>query len=131
VSAKLVSRFAALYALLVLVVIGAGLGAYACYQLPSKASVRVARFHAREIAVLRRKQGDTNLTRLADKYLTEQAQAHGLGIVKIVVRRIAISGDTARVYMDATFTDGTSEQTQQLLIVFRRGVWQPTVIQQP
>lgn len=129
ISGKLVARFAALYAFLALVVIAAGLGAYAAYSMPSKASKRVVAFHAREIRVLREKQGDASLTRLADKFLGDQAAAHGYAIEKIVVTKVEQKGAEAKVHASVTLTDGLSSVTQQLVVVFRRNVWQAQVIE--
>lgn len=126
---KLVTRFAVIYAVLALVVIGSGLGAYAAYKMPSKASARIVRFHAGEIEQLRRNQGDANLTRLADKYLGDQAAAHGYAISKISITKVVEKGAEARVYANVTLTDGISETTQQLVVVFRRNLWQAQVIE--
>lgn len=85
------------------------------WRCTSAANHRVAHIEAQ--------LGDQNLTRLADKYIAQSAQAQGFAVVKIVVLRTETKGDSAKVTARVTLTDGTNQQTVELVVTFTRGVW--------
>jgi hypothetical protein len=113
---KTIRGLAAVYTLLFVCVIGAGLGAYATYSIHTvKAQVKAV-----QAAV-----GDQNLVRQADKAITQTAQQQGFGVIKIVVKSVKTDGDKASVDAVVTVTDGVSpNQTVELVVSFNRSTWQ-------
>lgn len=111
-----VRGIAAVYALLFLVVIASGFGAYAAYNIPQV---------KHDVKVVKQSMGDQNLTRLADKYIGDRAALIGMGVVKITVLSVAVKGDSATVVARVTFTDGTHQVTQTVKVELHRGIWNP------
>lgn len=107
-------RFAAIYALLAICLIGI---------IPGTIALGLAHSTRAKIAHVQEQLGDTNLTRLADKAITDAAQSQGLGVRKIVVRSVVSHGNAATVVARVTVTDGITEQTVDLRVTFQRGVW--------
>lgn len=112
---KTIRGFAIMYALLALVVIAAGLGAW---------SFRENHALARRVAHVQSELGDQNLTRLADRYIAQAAQAQGFAVVKIVeLKQVPKGPNEVRVYARVTVTDGVSNQTVELVVTVDRGIW--------
>lgn len=110
----LAARFVALYFALGIVTAGAAAGTYALASLPAV---------KHDVSAVQAQLGDTNLTRLADKYIAQAAQTQGFAVVKIVVLRTEQKGDEAKVTARVTVTDGVNQQTVELVVRFTRGVW--------
>ncbi len=117
-SPKTIRGFAVVYALLFLVVIGSGLGAYAAYNIPAI---------KHDVKVVKQSLGDQNLTRLTDEYVRRIAGAQGFAVDKLLVLKVVTKGDAAYVTVKATVVDAYgSSQTVTLLVTFKRGVWNAT-----
>lgn len=113
----LTARFVALYVALGIFGACAIAGAVALALTPSTRA---------QISHVQAQLGDTNLTRLADKYIAQQAQAQGFAVVKIVVLHTETHGNDAKVTARVTVTDGIQQQTVELVVSFTRGVWSAT-----
>lgn len=113
-SKYLAARFIVLYVALGVVVACsiAGVTAMALYPALSH-----------KVAHVQAQLGDTNLTRLADKYIGQKANDAGLAVTKIVVLHTDQKGDTAKVRARVTLTDGVTTQTVEVVVTFQRGVW--------
>lgn len=117
---KTIRGFAVVYALLFLVLIGSGLGAYAAYTLPSV---------KHDVAAVKASLGDQNLTRLANEYVKRIAAGQGFSVRKLTVLRVNApkGSDGATVTVRVTVADAVGVvQTLNLVVSFKRGVWQAT-----
>ena len=107
---------AAMYAILALVTVAAGFGAWAAYNIHG------VRGQVRHIQT---ELGDQNLTRIADRAIAQAAQQQGFAVVKIVeLRQVPKGADEVRVYARVTVVDPVGEQqTVELVVTLDRGVW--------
>lgn len=117
-SKYLTLRFVALYVALGIIGACSVAGAIALALTPTTRA---------KVAHVQSQLGDQNLTRLADKYIAEQMPT-GYSVVKIVVLRTDQKGDEAKVHARVTVTDGTNQQTVEVIVSFKRGVWNASSI---
>lgn len=112
---KTIKGFAAVYALLFLVVIGSGLGAYAAYNIrPVK----------QDMKTVKASLGDQNLSRVATEYVTRIAAAQGFTVRKLTVLKVATKTDTATVTVRVALVDTAGMvQTLTLAVSLKRGLW--------
>lgn len=116
-SKYLTARFVALYV---------ALGIFGACSIAGAVALAFTPSTRAQVAHVQEQLGDTNLTRLADKYIAQAAQAQGFAVVKIVVLRTEQKGDAAKVTARVTVTDGVQQQTVELVVSFTRGVWNAT-----